>query len=1016
MIHERMLEERLWDHQSRAIELVRDYMSAFRKSSTTGSALVHMPTGTGKTGVIAFLSQFEPGVGCTLILTPRVALRDQLAREVDGRFFSRLSLRTGPLPKAVRNVVRALPELSENECASTILVMTIQMLYSIFNRRPDTYRILADHVDLVIVDEGHYEPAMSWRDAIRGLQKPKVIFTATPFRNDLKLFDINYDHAFSYTLDEAVDDGIVRRISILTRPHPGNPRDFVKDVVEFYDQYLAAGVAEGEDPPRVIIRCDSQASIRQIGAALDAAGRSYVLIHENFSDDDKTRPRERRRVPDPDDEDATFWVHQFKLLEGIDDHRFRLLALYKELRTTREFVQQVGRVLRNPRREHDAVAYVLDHSNGRQKELWDGFIAFDAMLRRKGVSVLDFGKNILEALMRAQPDVTYIDGKFRTKFTLDSIDAASELMLPFAVNVFRKSPNFDFDDLCIKIASEYEQQDRLLRKVAIDPNTQVILYLTFRNSPLLKTQCFIESRFGVTILREVGSYICLFDSEGGLPSALERHAEKIRVDELRRIFGKQRGAYLTEVGLRNTVLGPRVIRSRTITGARIEDIAPSFDDHAFVCRAARGYVLGMGNKLTRHYIGFQRGRIAEQSPRRVKLTEYLDWLDIIADILAEGKKAAPVFARYASPANAPSDPEPMNVLLDLQDVLDKFLTTGAHGVRANEPMSLQDACAEVQNGTFSIVGNGYECRCAIRFDPPSSRYIITSPELDELYFSKEKELESGIVKYLNRTQSFRVIPKTVGSFYTLGEFYSPILRFGAQYDDDQFGLLKILMPADRLREIGSEKGRNCLPDGKGWDRDSLFAIIDNLGRGYGLNKIFGDPDILVCDDLGTEAADFILADTSNRRVVFIHVKGNSGAERKYAASPLQEVCGQATKNLKFFARYGSEVPPKAPHWHRAKWAEGRRISGYVARRIRRPKEWDSTGRQLWERIRSIIRDPLSDLEVWLFLGKLISKAGFEAQLRSTKPAPEAVQAAYLLFSTMNDAATVGAGLRVICSP
>ena len=271
--------------------------------------------------------------------------------------------------------------------------------------------------------------------------------------------------------------------------------------------------------------------------------------------------------------------------------------------------------------------------------------------------------------------------------------------------------------------------------------------------------------------------------------------------------------------------------------------------------------------------------------------------------------------------------------------------------------------------------------------------------------------------YLNSEQSFRVIPASEGSFYTLGEFYSPIVRFGREYDDDQFNLLRILWPAVCLERFGSEKGKNCLADGSGWDPQSLFAIIDNLGQRFGLRRLFGNPDILVCDDLGTEAADFILADTDKRRVVFIHAKGTGeGVARRYAASPLQEICGQATKNLKYLSRYGDDEPPKARNWHTQKWAGAKGVSGKVDNRIRLKPRSITTGWQLWKAIKSIIRDHFADLEVWLFLGRMFSKSSFDQQLNADRPATEAQQSAYLIFSTMNDAASVGAKLRVVCSP
>jgi len=249
-----------------------------------------------------------------------------------------------------------------------------------------------------------------------------------------------------------------------------------------------------------------------------------------------------------------------------------------------------------------------------------------------------------------------------------------------------------------------------------------------------------------------------------------------------------------------------------------------------------------------------------------------------------------------------------------------------------------------------------------------------------------------------------------------------MIRFGPNYDDDQVGLLKVLYPFAALSNIGSEKGQTCAADGSAWDTRSLFSIIDKLGDGYDMKSLFGTPDIIVCDDMGTEAADFILANTNEDKVVFIHAKGKgSGNAHKYAASPLQEVCGQATKNLKYFARFGTDEPPRTRRWHTDVWRTTKDAAGnvtptgQVTSRLRRKPAGVTTGLETWKKIRTIIRNPNAELEVWLFLGRLLSVSSLEEQLKKRKPRVEAQQAAYLLFSTMNDVASVGARLRVVCS-
>lgn len=77
----------LWPHQRDAVEAMHNYINNAYENITDGSALVHMPTGSGKTGVIATLARCLPEVQCVLILTTRVAIRRQLTWNINNRFF-----------------------------------------------------------------------------------------------------------------------------------------------------------------------------------------------------------------------------------------------------------------------------------------------------------------------------------------------------------------------------------------------------------------------------------------------------------------------------------------------------------------------------------------------------------------------------------------------------------------------------------------------------------------------------------------------------------------------------------------------------------------------------------------------------------------------------------------------------------------------------------------------------------------------------------------------------------------
>ncbi|NLB80489.1 MAG: DEAD/DEAH box helicase family protein [Clostridiaceae bacterium] len=82
-----MVEELLWSHQNEAIKMLLQYMDDFHNGITNQAALVQMPTGSGKSGIIAYLSRCLPDIGLTIVLTPRLSLRDQLSSDIAGRFF-----------------------------------------------------------------------------------------------------------------------------------------------------------------------------------------------------------------------------------------------------------------------------------------------------------------------------------------------------------------------------------------------------------------------------------------------------------------------------------------------------------------------------------------------------------------------------------------------------------------------------------------------------------------------------------------------------------------------------------------------------------------------------------------------------------------------------------------------------------------------------------------------------------------------------------------------------------------
>lgn len=1009
------LKAALWPHQVEAVRAMARYLSDF-DTRHPRAGLVHMPTGSGKTAVIASLARCLTDRGIVVVVAPRIGLRDQLARDIRERFFRHAGVDPSSLPRHVIKVTNGTVQVAHPQDA--IVVATVQMLSSIRQHARDLTEALQEAA-LVIFDEGHYEPAPVWSRAVRDFRCPRVILTATPFRDDFKLFDVDPRHTYRYSFHQARRDRYVRNVVLHSRRPVHSTVRFAAEVVDAYREFFGRPEESVADRPRVIIRCDKPEEIRQIVAALKRLDRSAIGIHETFHEN--LAAAEYGRVPNPDRVDATFWVHQFKLLEGIDDPRFRLLALYSELRSMRAFVQQVGRVIRNPRRAGGATAHVLDHSpRGRQTRLWNEFLEYDKLIDEGDPATLDLNQAALvSTLQEAVPGLLYVNGRLRRPADIAQLDLDA-LQLPLRVNVFEKPAGFSLARAQKLMVRQCEQRDLFYHAPAPHVHTAAVVYVSVAPSPLLEVGYFAEPTLGVSLVHAHGRYLFVFDSHGNLAAsalATLRIAPVSRA-HLRRLFPMGPDTRLTHVSTINANLGADQVRARSLAAVSVDQLVPSFDEHGYVLATATGYSVGRRGsdeneeEAVRRYVGTGNARVSDLSAPFVLFESWAHWTAELSELLDGRRQTLAVFNRWASDARVPGNPAPHSVLLDVAEVLHRYQTSGDFGLPRNQPMHISELCADVVDGVFSIEANGRRCRVEITFDASSERYELRSSELDRLYLSTDQDNTEGVVRFLNRSQSLRVIPGTPGYFYTLGNFFRPLIKFGPDYDDAKMGILRSLEAVPDLQQPMLEKGAHSRGGGSGWERGCLFDRIDTLGRGTRLAPYFAGTELLVCDDLNDESADFILVQrataTARRRVALIHAKASMHGSM-CSAGALQDVCGQAQKNLREVSLFADPGPSKSAKWA-GSWNGSPHTQGMVRQRIRRT----SRAGDIEEHIRRVIKDPTSDREVWLIVGNLLRKDHLQRLLSQETPPGYAIHTAYLIFSTITNVAAAGARLRVFC--
>lgn len=1005
----------LWDHQVTAITTISNYLTNNRGSREVKASLITMPTGSGKTAVIAVASQILAGAGSCIVLAPRSAIRHQLFVDIKGRQFNRL---TGDpnisLPKKVVEAIGPwVQHIRSNE--PTVFVSTPNMIHRLEQTDARLFKALKKKCELLIFDEGHYEPAPEWSQLVRTFGAPVVLLTATPYRNDYKYFEVDPDFTFCLTFTEAVEQRYVRNVEFINREQSSTPSHFVSTLLSIVDQKKTATKAEEF---RVIVTCESKEHIRQILKELQNKGRTCLGIHDRFEKSERFA-NEFKAVPDPESNDAEFWVHQYKLLEGIDNPSFRLLSFYgvKE-RDTRSLVQQIGRIVRNPGREKSQVAWVVDQSNGSHYDRWKGYLHVDSKILAikketgtcKHLTVPDsprFWREYVD-LPSIPP---YVKGLWREPFDLNNNNLQEDIQLPKIVNFYTSIGEKSLSDISSEIERQFKRGDRSFRQIRISSTVRMYIYICIDNSRFLINRLFPEYELGVLVLKNLGDAVAYFDSSGFFPYNARRPVlgRPLRPKNLKSVFSIQDSPVITNISLRNADVGRILVRSKAFSASSIEDTVPEIDDYAQVCTTASGYSIERNDgspeksRLKRHYVGFTRSRISEDSSRLVPLGTYLRWVDEIYEMVTSSGQSVQLFDRYAPDAPAPTNPEAVNLLIDLEEAKSTFVTNDDKG----SPIHILDVCVDVVKGRFKLEANQKECSGDVSYSGKTLTYKIKSPDLDSRYVPTNVQYgSSSIVEHLNRHQLFRVVPRSKDVVYVSGHFYKPQFPFGKEFSEERFYPGKALFPIKSLRNIVVEKatprkGKNSI-----WSKDSLFGFIDESITKKKMFFGLDNPDILICTDMGTEIADFLVS--SPNYVALIHAKA-SPKWRPFSAQALQEVLSQAQKNLAYLSRFSENKPKNVNNWDN-EWTVGGG-NGSVTRRIR---VGSGSAEDLWATVRTRIQDPSVECGIWVVLGNILSKSQLFTELSKTPTSAEAIQCSFLIQSTIAACFKVGAKFRIYC--
>jgi hypothetical protein len=611
-----------------------------------------------------------------MIVCPSAALADQLVREVGGAFWDKIGAPAEwrpevvfqLLPKRVQQEIDRIVALEEG--TRCVVVTTVQALQQI-HATSERYKRLVGTFGTVLFDEGHREPAPTWAKAVRGLEAPTVLFSATPFRNDIKLFDINLGHTAFLSFQEAVTHHLIRGVEISTTALPENHHAFAAAVIAARD----TAVAQGRFPPsaKVIVRANDLDGVRDLYDAfrsvLGTRPDGVLAVHNRFKLSGAPGAQIRPDVPDDlKDRTERFLIHQFMLTEGIDDPACNMLALYEPFTTERQLVQQFGRLTRHPNPGNPAEpAVVLTCTPDDIQRMWDDFIRFDQIcIDNGGKPPLRADDSVIQKLVEALPPVDYIDGRFRARVELDG-DLSEELRVPKSALVFEVGDEFDMDDFQAEISDRLYEEDRLEVNVGgIEEGAcRFHLSLALTQSRFLAETLFLTPSLEATIYSKQQGRLYLYDSGGLYLDETKGIAARTTPGMMRTLLPEGSDNRITQIYLKNTDLGPAALRSRSQTARSLARAGVFMGEHLNVITRAGGSIDG-----ARRAVAFTSSRVREGEGAQASISGFHSWVGKVDSELTAAKPASDLFTRFALPITVPLITTPINILIDIEDVAD----------------------------------------------------------------------------------------------------------------------------------------------------------------------------------------------------------------------------------------------------------------------------------------------------------------------------------------------------------
>lgn len=377
-------------------------------NNKTTHAILVLPTGVGKTGLIGILPY---GIcnGRVLIITPQITIKDSVVDSLDPynpeNFWHKRNIFYNYKESTLPTLIEYNKDLKEEILySSNIVILNIHKLQKRLEQSPIN-KLPNDFFDMIIIDEAHHSTANTWVETVNYFNKAKVVkLTSTPIRTDGE--ELAGDLVYKYKISQAMAKGYIKSLRNI---------EYIPDKLYFtiddddkqytLEEILDANIKDEDWIKRSVaysIDCSEKVVVESINLLKSKKENSKVphkiiavacsikhaeqikqlyikhncraeVIHSDLDDTVKNTIKK-----DINNHRIDVIINVAMLGEGYDHPYLSIAAIFKPYKYELPYEQFIGRVLRiipeNEANKYlDNIADIVSHKHLYLEKLWEKY-------------------------------------------------------------------------------------------------------------------------------------------------------------------------------------------------------------------------------------------------------------------------------------------------------------------------------------------------------------------------------------------------------------------------------------------------------------------------------------------------------------------------------------------------------------------------------------------------------------------------------------------------------------------